>query len=116
MIKLRYLLIMSIIGIFSLLILYYFSEPKLLKINQIDLTYLEKNIKLQGKVIDIQESTSFQTITLKDSTGKIKVFVYNNKLALKNNSQIRVIGKIQDYNSKIELVANKITEISPFSH
>jgi RecJ-like exonuclease len=110
MIKLRILLPVCLIGIFGLIILSNMLKPPVLTINKINLSYLEKTVEIQGKIINLKENKNSEIITIKDSTGEMTALVFN-KISLKNNSEVKVIGKVQEYNNKTEIMANKIIEV-----
>ena len=108
MIKNKTLLIFSILGIFLLLIISKTIEPPLVKIKSLDETYIDKTVKVTGKIIDIHNVKSSQTLTLQEDLSKINIFI-NSKQNLTPNSTITVTGKIQKYNNKLEMEAEKIT-------
>lgn len=102
-------LLISIVGIFLLLLLSNFIEPRLIKIKDIDDSILNKNIKIQGTITNIRsyEESNFQVISIKDETEKIDITT-NQILNLKTNQTIIVTGKVQEYKQNLQIQADKI--------
>ena len=102
-------LIISLIGIFLLLFLTNFLNPKQINIDQINNKLLNKNIQVQGTIFNIRsyEDSNFQILSIKDETGKIDVTT-NHILDLKNNNQIIVTGQVKEYKQYLQIQADKI--------
>ncbi len=99
----------SLMGILLLLFLSNFLEPKLTDIEQINNKLLNKKTQVQGTISDIKTYTnsSFQVISIKDSTGEIDITT-NKILNLTKNQNITVIGTIKEYNQGLQIQADKI--------
>ncbi len=114
-------LIITLIGIFFLLILLNISEPKLKNISEITIKDLNKNVKIKGGIISIKEyetntKENFLILTVKDKTGKIEVLITNQKnqalnRQLTKNQTLIIIGKVSQYKDTMQIQAEKI--ISP---
>ncbi|MFA5173919.1 MAG: OB-fold nucleic acid binding domain-containing protein [Candidatus Pacearchaeota archaeon] len=102
-------LIISLLGILGLLILINIQEPDLMNINQLSLSNLNQNIKIQGKITNIRsyQDSNFQIISINDSTGKIDLTL-DKILNLTKESNLIVIGTIQEYNHNLQIQANKV--------
>ena len=102
-------LIVSLIGIFLLLLLLKTLEPRLISIEKINGELINKNVKIQGEIFNIKlyEDSNFQVIAIKDNTGKIEVTI-NKILNFTNNQNITIIGKVQEYNENLQINADKI--------
>ena len=104
---LRIAFIISILGIFLLLILSNVLEPKLTKIKDINPLQLNQKIKISGVVENIRKYPNFEIITLKDETGKILITLDKN-LNLTKNQSIVVFGRVYEYKNLIEIKSEKI--------
>ena len=65
----------TILGILILLLILNTSQPPLTKVNQLTTKQLNKQIQIQGEIINIQNQPTFQIITIQDSTGKINAIL-----------------------------------------
>jgi len=108
-------LIISILGIITLLILVNTIEPKLQKINEITLKDLNKKVKISGQVINIKtiENSNtkefFQIIEISDNTGKIDGILNSKaKIELTKNQNVTIIGRVAQYKDKLQIQAEKI--------
>jgi DNA/RNA endonuclease YhcR with UshA esterase domain len=102
-------LIISLTGIFILLLLSNILEPKLTNIEQINEKMLNRKVKVQGEIFNIRvhEDSDFQIISIKDETGKIDITT-DKILNLTNNQEITVVGSIQEYKEFLQIRADKI--------
>lgn len=101
-------LIISLIGIFLLLLLSNVLEPKLIDIKDINSGFLDKEVKVQGFIFDTRiYSSNFQVISIKDDTGKIDVTI-NRPIDKLKNKNITVIGTITEYEKDLQIQADKI--------
>tara|TARA_Y100000310_G_scaffold56999_3_gene52249 strand:+ start:20580 stop:20924 length:345 start_codon:yes stop_codon:yes gene_type:complete len=105
-------LIVSLFGIFILLILLTLS-PKLITINKINPNLLNKQIKVNARVLNIKnyEKSNFQIIRIKDNSGEIDITL-DKIINILKNQNIQVIGKITEYNNTLQITADKIISIS----
>jgi aspartyl-tRNA synthetase len=95
--------IISLLGILLLLLLLNL-QPSQTNIEDINKKLLNKKIKITGEVTETKNYTNFQIITIKDQTGKIKVFT-EKQISLTN---ITVIGTVREYRDTLQLNAEKI--------
>ncbi len=100
-------LVWSLIGLFLLLLLAYFSEPQVIKISDMEQN-VGKSVVIFGTVENARYgSTSF--IDLSDKTGNTTVVLFaepQNKT--QTGEQIGVKGKVQFYKNNFELIADEI--------
>ena len=105
-------LLLSIIGIFIIVILAQTLEPKLIKVSDINKKMLDEYTKVQGQVIGIQKikNQDYQRpkilITIKNQST-ITV-VWRQETNLTKNQIIQVIGKVSDYQNNTQIEAQKI--------
>jgi aspartyl/asparaginyl-tRNA synthetase len=106
-------LIISISGIFILLLLSNFLSPKQKTISEINPSLTDQTVRIQGIIISIRniENKSFQIISINDSTGKIDITL-NSITKLKKGDKIQITGKIIEYKKSLEIQADKITLIN----
>lgn len=101
-------LIWSVIGIFLLILLVYFSAPQQLEIGELE-NSIGKIVSVSAEVksISYKEDTVF--LTLKDSSGSIKaVFFGNPSGELVRGDEIIVKGKVQEYKGSLEIVIQEL--------
>tara|TARA_Y100000310_G_C20686865_1_gene819568 strand:+ start:633 stop:980 length:348 start_codon:yes stop_codon:yes gene_type:complete len=106
-------LIISLFGIFLLLLFSNILKPKQIKIQEINNKLLNKNIEISGQITEIKafEESNFQVITLKDETASISITI-DKIINLSQNQNIQVIGKITEYQGELQVQANKIVSAS----
>ena len=105
---LKIALICSLAG---LIILYFISTK--IEINDYKPSILNRNVgddvKLRGTISKINDKGNVVFIdVIQQSPVSIVVFNNDNALKLKNNDSVEVIGKVQEYNGKNEIIAQKI--------
>ncbi len=106
-------LILSLIGIFIIVILAQVLEPKLIKISDINKKMLDEHVKIQGQVEDVQKIKSqnypnpIVLITLKNQSSQITV-VWRQDITLTQNQIIQVVGKVSEYRNETQIEASKI--------
>ena len=98
---------MGLVGIFILLIMVNFLNPPTKRINEINKNDLGKIIIIQGTIKSIKNYESFTILKILDESGEIEVI--SDKINITKNSSITVQGIIQEYNSKLQINAKKIS-------
>ena len=101
-------LIISLIGILFLLLLINILEPKLIPIEKIKNNILNKNIKIQGEISNIEDKETFKILSIQDETGKIDVIC--NSGDFEENQKIIVSGRVKEYQQYLNIQANKIIQ------
>ena len=108
---LKIALICSLAGLF---ILYFISiriEPKDYK-PDITSKNVGENVKLTGKIEKIREAQGAVFVDIiEQSPLTVVAFGEDNNLKLKKGDNIEVIGEIQEYKGKKEIIAQKIRVI-----
>jgi hypothetical protein len=102
-------LLISIIGISTLLLLTLFIPTKQIQISDISYIHLNKKIQITGIITNIKnyKTSNFQILTIKNNSKEIKATV--NKITLLNkNSEIILIGKPTIYKNSIQIKTEKI--------
>jgi len=104
---LKIALISSLIGILLLLFIstrLKINEKSISKIDEKDMGY---NVMVNGIVSDVQNRGSVILIEVAD-LEKIDVVIFNANLTLNKGDLIEVSGKLDEYEGKQQLVADKI--------
>lgn len=100
-------LVFSLIGILLLLFLSSFINPKEISICDVNKTADNEKITVRGMIIDEKIlAENFKLLVIKNNDCKIDV-VCNCKTTLFNNN-VLVTGRIQMYNNKKQISADKI--------
>ena len=108
---LRICLIASIIGIGALLWISSSSEIKLSEISRLD-SMVGRSVRINGQVIAIQTFDNRMVVTL-NQEEKLSIVVFKAKnLSIEEGDNIQVTGMAQEYNGKLELIAEKIKILS----
>ncbi|MBS3080638.1 hypothetical protein J4221_04155 [Candidatus Pacearchaeota archaeon] len=108
----KIVLITSILGIFLLLSISYFSSPRLIQISEINAEYLNKKVRIQGTIISIKNYDNFQILTIEENNNIIDVVV-DEKQNISKNQNIGVIGKVSIYKENIQINAEIISSTYP---
>ena len=102
--------VISIIGIFLLLSLAEFSQPKFYLINDITEKQLDTQIKIEGTITKTKDLPGLLLFDLKDNTSKMTVVAFKDfEINLTKGYNVSVTGKIAEYNNVLEIIADEIT-------
>lgn len=117
----RFLLIISIVcSLAGLLLLFFISQTLELPqtaINLITADDIGKNVKICGEVTSkFVSKTRHVFLQLKDGSGRIDVVIFNKTVEKLNayelnQSKICVIGSVDEYENKLEIIAKKIESV-----
>ena len=106
-------ILVSVLGVFSLMVISELSHIELSKISDITKKDLETKVKIQGKLLSIQETPGLYILTITDFTSTITIIVFKeDPLELKKNSNIEIEGKVTEYQGKLEIIADTIKYIN----
>lgn len=100
-------LILSIVGIMLLLLLSNYLQPELKKIKDINYDLIDKKVKIEGKILKIENKENLQILSIKDDTAWIDVLL-NGQLNITDNQQVTVIGTVKEYKQYLQIQADKI--------
>ena len=106
--KLSFFLVLSLFGILFLFFLVQVYKSPAIEIRSLTEKEINKKITLEAEVINVIDypKSSFQILTLKDNTGKLKATSNSDKqLGLEKNQTYIVTGKLEknNYQNKTEL-------------
>lgn len=99
-------LITSLIGVFLLIILSQYLEPKIRPISEISKSEIGNFVKVSGKVSNIKQ-TKITTFDLSDKTGEIDIVSFD-KINISNNQDLEIIGKVNTYYNSLQIEAREI--------
>lgn len=102
-------LITSLVGILILLVILDKIDISDSNINQVNKTFLDKQVKIKGEITRITETPGLYIMNIKDNTGSIDVIIFKEeKLELEKGNIIEVQGQVTEYQGKLELIAKKV--------
>lgn len=104
----RLAIVWSIIGLFSLLVIASFSEPKEVKIIHLG-DNIGKTVLISGEVTSVNYKENVNFINLKDNSAEILVVAFGDiNQELRTGNIISVVGKVEIYSSELEIIAKEI--------
>lgn len=107
---LKVCLITSVLGIFLLLAVAEFSQPKYYQINGITEKQIDTQIKIEGTITKSKDLPGLFLLDLKDNTSKMIVVAFKDfQINLTKGENISVTGKVAEYNNVLEIIADEIT-------
>lgn len=113
---LRIALVTSLIGIIGLIIFTPTIEVKKIDIEDINRGMIDEEVKIDGVIQDISQSSSKSSyfLTVNDGTGQIPLIIFESQAAeIQSNSfdiddfegrKVEAVGKITEYNSQLEII------------
>ena len=102
-------LIISVIGIFTLLLIIEKIEIKNSDISNISNYSLDQKVKVKGFISSVKNLPGILILTLRDNSGEITVIVFKEEeIELKKDMLIEVEGTLKEYKGKLEIEADKI--------
>lgn len=97
----------AIVGIILLFIISENISINKISIDMIDESYIGRSVRFSGEITKIISSEKFSSIEV---DGKILVVLFE-KVDLAKGNKIEVIGKVDEYKNKIEVVADLIRSL-----
>lgn len=113
---LKIALITSLIGIIGLIIFTPTIEVKEVEIKDINRGMIDEEVKIEGVIQDISQSSSKSSyfLTINDGTGQMPLIIFESQaseIQSRNfdvndfkDKKVEVTGKITEYNSQMELI------------
>ena len=103
--------IIALFLISTLLFIMLQQTPTQLQIKDLNNSYLNKEILIQGKILNINNNPKFQSIILQDSTGITRAISFSKKpLNINQTKNITLVGKLELYNNQFQIKANQIIQ------
>lgn len=104
-------LLCSLIGILIILIISERLETPAIKISEINSELLEKQVKISGNITNILQYPGIFIISVKDSTGEIKVVTFEENIQLEKGLAVEIEGIIKKYKGSLEIEAKQIRSL-----
>ncbi len=100
----------SIIGLALLFFLSMFTKLENTEIKELSIADIDRTIKIQGLVSRVNpgEKITFLEIV---QHNKMPVLVFSTNLTLNSGDEVEVVGKVTEYNGKVELIADNIRRV-----
>jgi len=97
----------SVIGILGLFVLSETTGTETVKIAEIDSSFVDKTIQVNGLVTEVKLSQDLTILEVEDETGKIKALAFEH-LQVSKGSKVNIEGTIQEYENEIEIIIEKL--------
>ncbi len=105
---LKLALVWSLIGIFILLVVAVFTEPKAIELAEVG-QHIGEKVIVQGVVGDATYKEKVSFIDLDDGSGKISIVLFENpEKKVYTGDEIQVKGQVKEYEGDLEIVADEI--------
>ena len=102
-------LVISIFGIFCLIIISQKIKPINLEISQISKEYINKEIKVQGQITKITNKDTVSIIEISSKKSNIQVISYKEDLKkLAKGEKVQVTGILKEYRNTLQIEARTI--------
>lgn len=101
----------TIIFIFLFIIIFYVENTAQISttnISQIDTTYLNKIVKIEGKIIKQKKINETIFLEIKDNTSTIPAIIFKTNFKINQSNQYLFEGKIVLYQKRPEIIIEKI--------
>ncbi|MEK6916368.1 MAG: OB-fold nucleic acid binding domain-containing protein [Nanoarchaeota archaeon] len=100
-----------IVSIVGLILIFFISNS--IEINDTTIDKITNGetldtVKLVGEVVEITEKSNV-TYLLIAETKEITAIAFSNNLSIKKGDSLEIIGKVDEYNGKKEIIAESIT-------
>ncbi len=100
----------SIIGLVILFSISSLTEIEYSDINELTLNNLDDTIKVQGLITKV---TPKEKITLLEIAqhNKMPIVIFDTNITINPGDEVEILGTVEEYNGKIELIADRIEQI-----
>ena len=100
-------LLWALVGLFLLLLIANFTQPPEIKAIQLE-DNLDKIVLVEGEVMNIIPRDTVTFIDLQDSSGKIRVVLFDKLNSINQGDKIQVRGRVELYKGELEVIADEI--------
>ncbi len=117
----------AILGLVGMMFSANYINPQEVQIKDMNRGMLDKEVSIDGMVVDVSQSQKGGTyfLELMDGTGKIKVIIFesaateiqktNINIKNFNNRRIRVVGKVTEYQGNMEVILKDASSLKILS-
>jgi len=103
-------LIISIFGLFLLIVILENTELKETNISEINDNYIDRQVKVSGTIKNLFETEGLYIFNVESDSKIIKAILFkDNKTILYNDFEIELEGKVTEYEDELEIISKKIT-------
>jgi RecJ-like exonuclease len=99
----------AILGIFLLFLLSELMKPMKIGVCDVNEGMADKEVRISGEVKEFKDISGGHTFTLKEGNCSVKVVLFSNSPDVKLEGRATVIGKVQVYKQKLEVLADEIS-------
>ncbi|GEM_PF-4665598 len=104
-------IISAILGISLLIIINEELETTQTQINSLSEKDINKRVKVEGIIKEVENKDKITFLEIEDKTGKIKTIIFKpNSVILKRGTVVEVEGKVSLNNNKFQIYAETIKE------
>lgn len=113
-----------LLSIFGIVLLYFVAnnlEPEVVQISDIEYKDVGKTVKITGEITSRQDSKGHIFLKVSDGTSEMFVPLFENlvkklsveeKEGLVKDREIEVVGEVQEYNGKLEIIPRRAEDIT----
>ena len=102
-------LLCSLLGIFIILLIVERLDVGEFSIDSVNLSLVDKEVKVKGYITSIKETPGLYLLTIKDSSGQITAVIFkDDPIDIKKDQLIEIEGIVVNYNNKPEIQAKRI--------
>ena len=99
----------SVIGVFIILLVAENTEVDLVYIVDIDDTFVDKEVRVRGKVSSFNRLEGVSLFSIVDDQ-QIKVVVFD-EIDLEMGWNVEIVGRVKEYKSELEIVSDSVRVI-----
>jgi exonuclease VII large subunit len=99
--------VFALFGLFALMLVASYSEPEQVPIILLQ-EHLDSQVRISGQVTRASHSNTTTFLKVQDKTAEVSVVAFGNCSQIKKGDNVRVKGRVQVYEKKVEIVADSI--------
>ena len=103
----KFAFVISLLGIFILIVLSDKIEPELSLIEEINVKNIEEFVKIKGEIRNVKNVGNITLLDIKDETGEIKGIIYENE-DINESKKVIITGKVIDFEGQLEIEVREI--------
>ncbi|MFA5142382.1 MAG: hypothetical protein WC471_05425 [Candidatus Woesearchaeota archaeon] len=104
---LKLAVVSSIIGLIILFVMSSFTQLDNTDISKLTSLDVDKTLKVTGIITKISQTEQTTMLEIAQH-NRMPVLIFDTNLTLNKGDEVEIIGKAQDYNGELELIADRI--------
>jgi len=100
-------LIMCLVGLFSLILMAEFVEPKIVNIIELE-NKVEQRVIIVGQVIRVTQKPTVNFFDIKDQTSDVTIVAFGKMDKISKGANVNVRGSVEIYEGELEVIADQI--------